>query len=239
MPAISENLEQSLHRALAVSSASHHEYAAIEHLLLVLIDDRRPPRSCDVDLEKLRRNLVMYIEAEPAKLATEGWENSKPSTKLQRLVQRAVAHVQSVGRVEVPVANVLVAIFAERDSRASALLEEQGMTRYDATLYIGHGIRKADRLSRGRGGAVAAAISTQASGLLAKVLLLNDDYTPVEFVVHLLEHVFDKNRETAVRTILQVQGAGICGVYPCDAADARVTEVLELAHKHQHPLRCF
>jgi ATP-dependent Clp protease adaptor protein ClpS len=147
--------------------------------------------------------------------------------------------VQAIGRDEVTVANVLVAIFAERESQAATLLEEQGMTRYDATLYVSHGIGKAERLSRGRE-TVAPAVSVQTSSLLAKVLLLNDDYTPMEFVVHVLERVFDKDHETATRIMLEIhdEAVGICGIYPYDAADAKVTEVLSLAHEHQYPLQC-
>jgi ATP-dependent Clp protease adapter protein ClpS len=238
MPALSENLNQSLHRALAIASAGHHEYATLEHLLLALIDDPEAAvilRECNVDLEKLRCNLVTYIESQLAKFATDSSENSKASAGLQRLIQRADTHAQSIGREEITVANVLVAIFAERESQAATLMEEQGMTRYDATLYVSHGIGKAERLSRGRG-AVARAIS----GLLAKVLLLNDDYTPMEFVVHVLERVFDKDHEAAVRIMFEIhnEGAGNCGIYPYEAADAKVTEVLDLANQHQHPLQC-
>jgi ATP-dependent Clp protease adapter protein ClpS len=242
MPVLSENLEQSLHRTLAIAGAGHHEYATLEHLLLALIDNPEAAvmlRECNVDLEKLRRNLVTCIEAELAKFATDSSENSKPSAALQRLIQRAIDHVQAIGRDEVTVANVLVAIFGERESQAATLLGEQGMTRYDATLYVSHGIGKAKRLSHGRG-AVAPAVSVHPSGLMAKVLLLNDDYTPMEFVVHVLERVFDKDHETATRIMLEIhnEGVGICGIYPYDAANAKVTEVLNLAHEHQHPLQC-
>jgi ATP-dependent Clp protease adapter protein ClpS len=242
MPVLSENLEKSLHRTLGMAGAGHHEYATLEHLLLALIDDSKAAvilRECNVDLEKLRRNLVTYIEVELAKFATDSSENSKPSAALERLIQRAITHVQSIGRDEVTVANVLVGIFVERESEAATLLEEQGMTRYDATLYVSHGIGKAERLSRGHG-AVAPAVSVQPSDLLAKVLLLNDDYTPMEFVVHVLERVFDKDHETAIRIMLEIhnEGVGICGIYPYDAANAKVTEVLNLAHEHQHPLQC-
>ena len=240
MPVLSENLEQSLHRALAIAGASHHEYATLEHLLLALIDDPEAAvilRKCNVDLEKLRRDLVTYIESELAKFEPDSSENSRPSAGLERLIQRAVTHVRSVGREEVTVANVLVAIFAERE-QAATLLEEQGMTRYDATLYVSHGIGKAERLSRRRG-AVAPAVSVQPSGLVAKVLLLNDDYTPMEFVVHVLERIFDKDHETATRIMLEIhnQGVGVCGIYPYEAADVKVAEVLDLAHEHQHPLQ--
>lgn len=109
------------------------------------------------------------------------------------------------------------------------------MTRYDATLYVSHCIGKSDRLSRGRGGAVAPAL-----GLLAKVLVLNDDYTPMAFVVHVLEHVFDKDHVTAERIMFEIhnEAVGICGTYPYDAGHAKVTEVLGLAHNPQHPLQC-
>lgn len=243
MPVFSESLEQSLQRALAISGAGHHEYATLEHLLLALIDDPDVAvalHACNVDQDKLRLNLVTHIESRLADFASDSSENSKPSAEFQRVIQRAVTHVQSIGREEVTAANVLIAILAERDSQASRLLEKQGMTRYDATLYVSHGIGKLDRISRGRGGAVPPAVSVQPSGLLAKVLLLNDDYTPMEFVVHVLERVFDRDHETAERTMPEThnEGVGICGIYPYDAAHAKVTGVLDLAHKHQHPLQC-
>src|SRR6202043_2927334 len=115
----------------------------------------------------------------------------------------------------------------ERGSQASAALEEQAMTRYDATLYICHGISKADRLSPRRTEAAPRDLS-ETTAVQAKVLLLNDDYTPMEFVVHVLERVFEKDRETAARTMLHIhdKGVGLCGTYPYDVAEAKVTEVL-------------
>jgi ATP-dependent Clp protease adaptor protein ClpS len=76
---------------------------------------------------------------------------------------------------------------------------------------------------------------------LAEVRLLNDDYTPMEFVVHVLEHMFDKDRETAIRIMLEIHenGVGTCGIFPNDAADAKVAEVLGFAREHQHPLHCI
>lgn len=153
MPVLSESLEQSLQRALAIASARHHEYATLEHLLLALTDDADATAVllvCNVDLEKLRRNLVSFIDSEPAKFEAAGSESSKASAAFQRVVQRAVVHAQSVGREQVTAANVLAVILTERESQASAALEEQSMTRYDATLYICHGIGKPDRPSRRR-----------------------------------------------------------------------------------------
>ncbi|MGC1682549.1 MAG: AAA family ATPase, partial [Pseudolabrys sp.] len=153
MPTFSRSLEQSLHRALAIANERHHEYATLEHLLLALIDDQDASavmRACNVDLDKLRRSLTAYLESELENLITDGAEDSKPTAGFQRVIQRAVIHVQSSGREEVTGANVLVAIFAERESHAAYFLQEQDMTRYDAVNYISHGIAKRPGLSESR-----------------------------------------------------------------------------------------
>src|SRR6202140_2102417 len=155
MPTFSRSLEQSLHRALALANERHHEYATLEHLLLALVDDQDAAavmRACNVDLDKLRRSLVAYVESELENLVTDGAEDSKPTAGFQRVIQRAVIHVQSSGREEVTGANVLVAIFAERESHAAYFLQEQDMTRYDAVNYISHGIAKRPGMSEARPG---------------------------------------------------------------------------------------
>src|SRR5579863_4885107 len=150
MPSFSRNLEQTLHRALAVAHERHHEYATLEHLLLSLTEDTDAAavlRACSVDLEVLRKNLRDYIDQELDNLVSDGREDAKPTAGFQRVIQRAVIHVQSSGREEVTGANVLVAIFAERESHAAFFLQEQDMTRYDAVNYISHGIAKRPGLS--------------------------------------------------------------------------------------------
>ena len=153
MPTFSRSLEQSLHRALALANERHHEYATLEHLLLALIEDQDAAavmRACNVDLEKLRRSLIAYLESELDNLVTDGANDSKPTAGFQRVIQRAVIHVQSSGREEITGANVLVAIFAERESHAAYFLQEQDMTRYDAVNYISHGIAKRPGMSEAR-----------------------------------------------------------------------------------------
>ncbi len=153
MPTFSQSLEQSLHRALAIANERHHQYATLEHLLLSLIDDADAAavmRACSVDLDKLRGSLVNYLETEFENLVTDGAEDAKPTAGFQRVIQRAVIHVQSSGREEVTGANVLVAIFAERESHAAYFLQEQDMTRYDAVNYISHGIAKRPGASESR-----------------------------------------------------------------------------------------
>src|SRR5271169_5288491 len=150
MPTFSQSLEQSLHRALAIANERHHQYATLEHLLLSLIDDSDAAavmRACSVDLDKLRTSLVNYLETEFENLVTDGADDAKPTAGFQRVIQRAVIHVQSSGREEVTGANVLIAIFAERESHAAYFLQEQDMTRYDAVNYISHGIAKRPGLS--------------------------------------------------------------------------------------------
>ncbi|GHC62184.1 ATP-dependent Clp protease ATP-binding subunit ClpA [Limoniibacter endophyticus] len=145
MPAFSQGLEQALHKALTLANERHHEYATLEHLLLALVDDADASavmRACNVKLDELRQTLLAYVDNELDNLVTGYVEDSKPTAGFQRVIQRAVIHVQSSGREEVSGANVLVAIFAERESHAAYFLQEQQMTRYDAVNYISHGIAK-------------------------------------------------------------------------------------------------
>ena len=145
MPAFTDSLEKSLHKALSYASERRQEYATLEHLLLALIDDvdaASVMKACSVDMEALRRALVDYIDTELSNLVTDQDDDAKPTAGFQRVIQRAVIHVQSSGRDEVTGANVLVAIFAERESHAAYFLQEQEMTRYDAVNFISHGIAK-------------------------------------------------------------------------------------------------
>ena len=151
MPSLSRSLEQVLHRAIKLASDRHHEYATLEHLLLALLDDpdaAQVMKACNVDLEALRRSLVKYIDHELLTLVIEDGEDAKPTTGFQRVVQRAVLHVQNSGREEVTGANVLVALFTERESHAVYFLQEQNMTRLDAVSYISHGIAKRPGMSQ-------------------------------------------------------------------------------------------
>ncbi len=151
---LSASLEQSLHRALAHANDLGHEYATLEHLLLALTEDQdglSVLRACGVDIERLRRDLTGYIESELTGLVTEQKEEVKPTAGFQRVLQRAAIHVQSSGREEVTGANVVVAMFAERESNAVFFLQEQDMTRFDAVNYISHGIAKVPGHSETRG----------------------------------------------------------------------------------------
>jgi len=153
VPSFSRSLEKALHQALALANERQQEYATLEHLLLALLDDQDAAavmRACNVDLDTIRQNLIEYIETELDNLVTDSDEDAKPTAGFQRVIQRAVIHVQSSGREEVTGANVLVAIFAERESHAAYFLQDQDMTRYDAVNYISHGIAKRPGMSETR-----------------------------------------------------------------------------------------
>jgi len=142
---LSKNLEQTLHRALAIANDKHHEYATLEHLLLALTNDPDAMavlRSCGIDLDELSSSLLHYIDSDLSSLINAHIEESKPTNAFQRVLQRAAIHVQSSGREEVTGANVLIALFSERESHAVYSLQERDMTRFDAVNYISHGITK-------------------------------------------------------------------------------------------------
>ena len=146
MPSFSSTLEEAIHKALGHANERSHEFATLEHLLLALLDEpdaQQVMRACDVDIVQLRQSLTEYVEDELSTLVTdvEGSE-AVPTAAFQRVIQRAAIHVQSSGRTEVTGANVLVAMFAERESNAAYFLQDQNMTRYDAVNFIAHGVAK-------------------------------------------------------------------------------------------------
>jgi ATP-dependent Clp protease ATP-binding subunit ClpA len=154
VPSFSNTLEQSIHGALALANTRRHEFATLEHLLLSLIDEpdaSRVLQACSVDLDVLRKTLNDFIEEDLASLVTEiEGSEAVPTAAFQRVIQRAAIHVQSSGRNEVTGANVLVALFAERESNAAFFLQEQDMTRYDAVNFIAHGVAKNPGFSEAR-----------------------------------------------------------------------------------------
>jgi ATP-dependent Clp protease ATP-binding subunit ClpA len=148
MPSFAQNLEKTLHAALAHASERSHEYATLEHLLLALIDDpdaAQVMQACGVDLSDLGDVVRQYLDQEYQSLKTQDKGDPAPTAGFQRVIQRAILHVQSSGKDTVTGANVLVALFSERDSYAVYFLQQQDMSRLDAVSYISHGIGKGGR----------------------------------------------------------------------------------------------
>ena len=145
MPSFAQNLEKTLHNALSHASDRRHEYATLEHLLLALIDDEDAAQvmgSCGVDLSELGVVVKTYLDQEYQSLKTDDDSDPQPTAGFQRVIQRAILHVQSSGKDVVTGANVLVALFSERDSYAVYFLQQQDMSRLDAVSFISHGIGK-------------------------------------------------------------------------------------------------
>ena len=168
MPSFSNTLEQAIHAALALANARQHEFATLEHLLLALVDEpdaARVMKACSVNTEELRTTLVEFIDDDLANLVTDiDGSEAVPTAAFQRVIQRAAIHVQSSGRTEVTGANVLVAIFAERESNAAYFLQEQDMTRYDAVNFIAHGVAKDPAYGESRPVIGASDLEDEAAG---------------------------------------------------------------------------
>ncbi len=148
MPSFAQSLEKTLHNALQNATDRAHEYATLEHLLLALIEDTDAAEvmtACGVDLGELAEVVRQYLDQEYQSLKTEDETDPQPTAGFQRVIQRAILHVQSSGKDTVTGANVLVALFSERDSYAVYFLQQQDMSRLDAVSYISHGIGKGGR----------------------------------------------------------------------------------------------
>ncbi|MEJ7933404.1 ATP-dependent Clp protease ATP-binding subunit ClpA [Sphingobium sp. AN558] len=145
MPSFATALETTLHNALTHASERRHEYATLEHLLLALIDDEHASKvmqACGVELGELSDAVTQYLDTELDSLKVEGASDPSPTSGFQRVVQRAILHVQSSGKDEVTGANVLVALFSERESYAVYFLQQQDMSRLDAVSFLSHGVGK-------------------------------------------------------------------------------------------------
>ncbi|NGP17678.1 MULTISPECIES: ATP-dependent Clp protease ATP-binding subunit ClpA [Devosia] len=185
MPSFSRGLEKALHQAMNLARERNHEFATLEHLLLALTDDRETIAvltGCDVDIDALKSDLEDFINEELDTLVVQNGQDARPTAAFQRVIQRAVIHVQSSGREEVTGANVLVAIFAERESHAAYFLEQQDMSRLDAVNFISHGItksgpseeRKVRGAEDGEGGAEGGAEGKKSSALADFCVNLNE-----------------------------------------------------------------
>ncbi len=235
MLAFSQHLGQSLERATAIADGVPGDVTSA-HLLLALADDPDAApvmQACNVDLEQLRRAILASIQR--ADSAPPDGSVPRFSQGFQADLERASVHVQSTGRKEINGADVLVAMLA---GPAAGFLQAQGMSRYDATTFISHGITR----NAQAGGVAAPASSAGSAGSpMSSVRIVNDEFTPMEFVVHVLTQVFGLVHDDAIRVMLQAhhQGSGVCGTYPSDVAEAKAVEVMDLARQHQHPLRCY
>ncbi|MSQ89580.1 MAG: ATP-dependent Clp protease ATP-binding subunit ClpA [Betaproteobacteria bacterium] len=151
---IAQELEVSLHMAFVEARQKRHEFITVEHLLLALLDNPTAAevlRSCGANLDELRKHLTQHITEQTPRIAADREVDTQPTLGFQRVIQRAILHVQSSGKKEVTGANVLVAIFGEKDSHAVYFLQQQGVTRLDVVNYLSHGITKSSQPQQGKG----------------------------------------------------------------------------------------
>src|SRR5258705_7966848 len=151
---IAQELEVSLHMAFVEARQKRHEFITVEHLLLALLDNPTAAevlRACGANMDELRKNLTQHIAEQTPRIAADREVDTQPTLGFQRVIQRAILHVQSSGKKEVTGANVLVAIFGEKDSHAVYFLQQQGITRLDVVNYISHGITKSTQPQPGKG----------------------------------------------------------------------------------------
>jgi len=209
---------RSLQRATSVARARGRTHPSPQDLLIALIEDEDAApvmQACGIDLERLRRD----VEAAGA---------SEPTTGLGHLLQRAFNEAQLSERTVVTGADMLIELFADPAGR---FLSAQGARRYDALVYLSHGIAK---------GAAPDIEADHSEALRLEVVLLNDPYTPSEFVTFVLEDVFGMGRERAIAIVFATHARkrGSCGIFPRAEAAALREKVQNLAAARQHPLRC-
>ncbi|MGL9619363.1 ATP-dependent Clp protease adaptor ClpS [Bradyrhizobium sp. U531] len=218
LPPCSETLKRSLQRATSSARARGRGHPDPQDLLAALIedDDASPVmRACGIDLTRLQRD----IEAAGA---------TEPTTGLGHLLQSAFNEAQLSEKTVVTGADMLVELLAEPVGR---FLQAQGATRYDALVYLSHGIAKGGTTDGG---------SNEGDAPFLEVVLLNDPYTPAEFVVSVLENVFRMSRERATSIVFSTHAGrrGSCGIFPRTEALALRDKIQSLAVARQHPLRC-
>jgi ATP-dependent Clp protease adapter protein ClpS len=248
MLVFSQNLSHSLSRAIAQAEQQGYSCATPEHVLLALIEDPDATpvlQACHVDLEKLRGAVEASMPHWPYEQDLDEpddvLDSDEPDDALdederipvqhfQVVLERAIAHAKSSGCEEVNSADVLVALL---ERAVGDILNAHGLTRYDATTFVSHGISK-DAQTLPRRDDVGDVTGS------FKVQLLNDDYTPMDFVVHVLEEILELEPEEAERMMLEIhhQGTAACGSFSRQEADERVARIMDLARQHQHPLRC-
>ena len=164
---IAQELEVSLHMAFVEARQKRHEFITVEHLLLALLDNPSAAevlRACAADIEALRKELLTFISEHTPTVAGSEEIDTQPTLGFQRVIQRAILHVQSSGKKEVTGANVLVAIFGEKDSHAVFFLQRQNVTRLDVVNFISHGITKTPQLRGGREEPAETEVESQEKG---------------------------------------------------------------------------
>ena len=229
---ISKDLEISLHEAFVDAHQERYEQITTEHLLLALLANPSATsalRGCGANFTKLRNDLAQHI-VKNTPVAAGQEVDTQPTLGFQRVIQRAILHVQRVGAKEVTGAEALLALMDEKDAAAVRLLGDHGITRFALAFYLTHGVTPN-----------AASYEAEVpDGADLQVVLYNDNFTPMQFVVDVLQKFFAMSPDDAKEAMLEVhrQGVAVCGLYERSVALDLVKRVLEYARQHGHPLNC-
>jgi ATP-dependent Clp protease ATP-binding subunit ClpA len=226
---IGDELGASLHTALLEAREKRHEFMTVEHLLLALLGNRAAAEvlgACAADMDELRKQLEQHIAEHTPLVAADRQVDTEPTLGFQRVMQRAIMHVQSSGNKEVTGAHVLMAILGEKDSHAVYFLQEQGIVRLKVVTYLSHG--------------VVSPPSAPVDATDVQIVLYDDDATPMGFVARVLQEFFGMDKEEAAETMLEIyrDGKAVCGLYSRADGEALVRQVSDLAHANGHPLIC-
>jgi ATP-dependent Clp protease adapter protein ClpS len=226
----SENLGRTLQLAASIARDHGRNDATPEDLLIALIDDDDAApvlRASRVDSERLRRDVLAYMEGATDEAGYATFTTPRLSAKLKRVLQRAAAHAKNAGREAMTGADAFVELFSKS---VGHFLQEQGATRYGAVCY----------LSRGPNATTPLLAQDAGDSPNLEAILLNDDYTPMEFVVWVLQELLQIEPDDAKRIMLSTHqtGRGSLGVFARKQALAVAARIESLAREHQHPLRC-
>jgi ATP-dependent Clp protease ATP-binding subunit ClpA len=226
---IGGELDASLHTAFLEARQKRYEFMTVEHLLLALLVNRAAAEvlsACGANMEELRKKLEQHIAEHTPLVAADREVETQPTLGFQRVIERAILHVQSSGNKEVTGAHVLVAIFGEKDSHAVYFLQEQDIARLKVVSYLSHG--------------VVSPPSAPVNATDVQVVLYDDDSTPMGFVARVLQEFFGMDKEEAAETMLEIyrDGKAGCGLYRRADGEALVRRVSDLAHANGHPLVC-
>jgi ATP-dependent Clp protease ATP-binding subunit ClpA len=230
---LSTELEYCLNDAFQRAREERHEFITVEHLLMALLDNPSAAevlRACAANIDDLRKSLSAFIKENTPTVGGTDEVDTQPTLGFQRVIQRAILHVQSKGKKEVTGANVLVAIFGEKDSHAEHFLGRQRIGRVDVLNYVSHGVTKAP------GSDSAEAINVGD----VQVVIRDDHLTPMDFLARVLQKFFEMNREDAAETMLEIyrDGSAVCGLYSRKDGEALVDQVLAHARESGYPLNC-
>ncbi len=230
---IAQELEISLHNAFVEARKKRHEYITVEHLLLALLSNGSAAdvlRGCKANVDDLRDHLTKHIDQHTPTLAADREFDTQPTLGFQRVLQAAILQVQSARKTGVTGADVLAAMFGEKDSHALYFLKQQGIERVDVLRYISHGVSESP-------GTLADSIDVEG---VRQVILFRNGAASAEFAAQILEDFLMMDQEEAADVIKELDRSGkaVCGLYPRETAEFVVEQICAYARKHGHALRC-